>query len=276
MPACFDLAQVWPPASCSTFDASPVITDPAFYLVAVPAMVALGLAKGGFTGVGLLAVPLLSLYVSPLQAVGIMLPILMVQDALTFWSFRHSWDKRVLAIMIPGQLIGTLLAWLLAAYVSDSYVRVAVGLIAIAFTLNHWFGRVPPPRQGPPSIPGGLLAGAAAGGTSFLASAGSPPFQVYVLPLRLPRDVFVGTITAFFGLGNYMKIGPYYALGSLTIENLLTSLALLPLAVLTNVAGMWIVRRTPNELFYKIAYVLVFLIGLELIRNGLSAILTAK
>src|SRR5262245_3104336 len=115
-------------------------------------MVALGLAKGGFTGLGLLAVPFLSLYVSPLQAVGILLPILMVQDALTFWSFRNSWDKRVLAIMLPGSLIGTLLAWLLAAYVSDSYVRIAVGIIAIAFTLNHWFGRVPPPRTGPPSI----------------------------------------------------------------------------------------------------------------------------
>jgi uncharacterized membrane protein YfcA len=47
---------------------------------------------------------------------------------------------------------------------------------------------------------------------------------------------------------------------------------LLPLAIATNFAGIWLVRRTPTELFYKIAYVLMFMISAELIRSGLTTI----
>ena len=83
-----------------------IISDPAFYLVAIPAVTSLGLSKGGFSGLGGIAVPLLALVVSPVQAMGFMIPILLVQDVVTIWSYRHTWDGRILKIMIPGQLVG--------------------------------------------------------------------------------------------------------------------------------------------------------------------------
>ena len=59
-----------------------MLTDPLFWLLAVPAVIALGLAKGGFAGVGMLATPLLALIVPPLQAAAILLPILLLQDVI--------------------------------------------------------------------------------------------------------------------------------------------------------------------------------------------------
>jgi uncharacterized membrane protein YfcA len=91
---------------------------------------------------------------------------------------------------------------------------------------------------------------------------------VYVLPQRLPKLTLVGTYTIYFAALNWLKIGPYFALGQFSTANLASSALLLPVAVVANFAGIWLVRRTPTGLFYQIAYVLVFLISLELIGSG--------
>ena len=63
-----------------------MISDPWFYAAAIPAMLVLGLAKGGFGIIGLLCVPILAIVISPVQAAGITLPILILSDmvALVF------------------------------------------------------------------------------------------------------------------------------------------------------------------------------------------------
>ncbi len=106
------------------------------------------------------------------------------------------------------------------------------------------------------------------GFTSFIANTGAPPFQIYVLPQKLDKETFVGTFSLFLAIGNALKVLPYFLLGQLNPTNLATSAVLLPLAVVTNVAGVWLVRRTPAEAFYKIIYLLIFLIGLQLIYAG--------
>jgi len=121
-----------------------VPTDPIFYLAAIVAVTFLGLAKGGFAGVGLVATPLLSLVVPPVQAAAIVLPILLVQDAISAWVYRHDWDTWNLKVMLPGSIFGVGAAWMLAAYVSDGHVRLAVGLIALVFVLSYWLVPAPP------------------------------------------------------------------------------------------------------------------------------------
>jgi uncharacterized membrane protein YfcA len=138
--------------------------------------------------------------------------------------------------------------------------------------LYAWFGRMPREARRP-SAASGVFWGALSGFTSTLAQAGAPPFQVHMLPQKLHKLTLVGTNMIFFALVNWMKILPFFALGQFTTENLATSALLLPFAVATNFLGIWLVRRTPTELFYKIAYVLMFLISAELMRSGLTAML---
>lgn len=256
-----------------------MISDPLFYLIAVPAVLAIGLAKGGFAGVGLLATPLLALHLPPLEAAALLLPILIAQDVISVWWYRRDWDAWNLKVLLPGAVIGMALGWFYAAQVSDAAVRLVVGAIGVAFVahawltaaLNAWRRRAPAAAQ-KTSAASGLFWGAVSGFTSFLTQGGGPPFQVHVLPQRLPKLTLVGTATVFFAVVNLLKIGPYFALGQFTFANFRTSLALLPLAVATNALGIWLVRLTPTKLFYDLAYVLVLLVSLALMWQGAAAL----
>ena len=243
-------------------------TDPLFWIVAAIAVTLLGLAKGGFTGVGMVATPMLALIVPPLQAVTLMLPILLLQDAISVIVYRKHWDPWNLKVLIPGGLIGVGLAGLLAAYVPDYVVKLNVGIIGASFVLWRWFG----PKGGDigirPSVASGIFWGTMSGFTSTLANAGAPPWQVHMMPQHLPKLIFAGTATMYFAATNLVKVVPYVALGQFNANNLLISAVLFPLAIATNFMGVWLVRVTPQETFYKIIYVITFAISLELIRSG--------
>jgi uncharacterized membrane protein YfcA len=244
-----------------------------FYLVAVPAVIILGLSKGGFTGLGSLAMPLMSLAVSPVRAAAIVLPVLVVQDWVSVWAFRRDFSPRNLRILIPSSMIGVAVGWLLAARVSEDAVRLAVGLISIVFVFymlvrdRLGFAPVDTPR-----VDSGLLWGSLAGFTSFISHAGAPPFQVYVMPQNLTPRVFAGTSTMFFAAVNLLKIPPYFLLGQLGRDNLTISAGLIPLAVLSTFAGVWLVRRVSADRFYAVVLLLTFLIGVKLTYDAVPAL----
>ncbi len=252
-----------------------MIADPLFYAAATPAVILFGLSKGGFSGVGMLSLPLMALFISPVQAAAITLPILIVQDVVSVWAFRRTWDRRNLAILLAGALAGIFLGYLLAAEVSDAAVKLAVGMISVAFAARRLIlerGRADVPPA-PADLPRGLFWGVVTGFTSMIAHAGGPPFQIYVMPQRLNRDVFIGTGAILFALINWIKVPPYIALGQFTAENLATSAALFPLAIASTWAGVWLVRRVSAERFYTVIYILLILVGLKLVHDGAQALL---
>ena len=248
-----------------------MFTDPLFLFVAFFAVLLVGLAKGGFSGIGMAATPLLALAVPPLQALAILLPILMAQDVVSIWWYRRDWDGWNLKVMLPGAILGVGLAWAVGSVVPDNVVRLIIGVIGVTFVLNSWFGKVPPP--GRPSAASGVFWGAGAGFTSTIASAGMPPFSIHVLPQRMEKMRLVGTITMFFAAVNLMRVVPYFALGHLTRDNLMISLALLPLAIAANFLGFWLVLRISTELFYRISYALIFLISAAIFAQGVTGLL---
>ena len=252
-----------------------IITDPLFYLLAIPAILALGLGKGGFAGIGMISTPLLALTMPPLQAAAILLPILLIQDAISVWVYRREWSAWNLKVLVPGSVVGVAAAWLFAAYVPNAYVEVAVGATGVSFALYTWLGKVPAQPQRP-SVPVGMFWGSLAGFTSTIIQVGAPPYQVHILPQRLDKLTLIGTTIIFFALVNVMKLVPYFALGQFSPRTLATSVVLLPFAIAANFLGLWLARRTPTELFYKIAYLLVFIISLGLIWQGTAAILAGK
>ena len=176
--------------------------------------------------------------------------------------------------MLPGSVFGVGAAWALAAHVSDAQVRLAVGLIAAYFRARLLVSAATEKRaQAVRMRLLGVFWGGASAFTSALSHAGGPPFQIFVLPQRLSKLRFVGTATIFFAIVNCMKLVPFFALGQFSMANIKTSLVLIPLAAATNFLGVWLVRITPTEWFYRIAYTLVFLISLALIHSGLSSLL---
>lgn len=246
-------------------------TDLRFYVFAIPAVVLIGLAKGGFSGLGALGTPLIALGIDPIRGAAILLPILIVQDAVGVAAFRKSWDGHVLAVMLPGAIIGVATGYAFAASVPERWVMAALGAVSILFGLHRlWVERGHEVAASPRS-PGwvGALFGIATGFTSQIAHAGGPPFQMWVMPRRLPRDVFVGTTAIFFAVLNWIKVPAYVALGQFSRDNLLAAAALLPIAVLASLAGVRLVRRVPLDRFYTIVYLLLVAAGGKLLLGGL-------
>lgn len=242
-----------------------MIENPLFWVSAVVAVIITGISKGGFGGLALFAVPLMALTISPIQAASIMLPILILMDWVSGWSYRKHFNKGLVLRMLPAAILGIGIGWALAGFVTDNAVRIIVGVIAIAFPLYNWFG----PKSGLAAIKdsklAGHLAGALAGFTSFIAHAGGPPFQAYAIPQGLPHRIYAGSAVMFFLVVNAVKLVPYAALGQLDASNLMTSAVLLPIAPIGVLLGVWLTKRIDGVLFYRIMYGLIFLTGLKLL-----------
>ena len=255
-----------------------LFSDPLFVIVAAIAVIITGISKGGFGGIALLAVPLMSLVISPIQAAGIMLPIMIPMDFLSIWIYRKRWDGRNLAILIPAATLGITIGGLTAGSVNEDIVRLIVGVIAVVFTIHRWRGlrraaKSDAPgntvERSPPSKILGWFWGTCAGFTSFLAHAGSPPYQVYMIPQRLSKEVYTGTSVMFFASANAIKLIPYGMLGQLSVTNLSVSLWLLPLVPVGVFLGVWINRKLREDVFFAIVLTAIFVVGLKLIWDGL-------
>lgn len=262
------------PATLAVGFRAPMITDPFFYAVAIPAVVLMGLAKGGLAGVGSAGTPLLALAVSPVQAASIALPILIIQDAVGVWAFRKTVDWAILKLMLPMATIGIGLGWALARFTPEAGLEIVLGLISIGFGAQRlWAERHAIAPSKPPPRWIAAICGITAGFTSMVANAGSPPWQIYILPQRLPRDVMIGTTAIFFATVNWLKTPAFFALGQFTRETLTTAAVLAPVAIASTYLGVWVVRRMDGEAFYKIIYVLSILVGLKLCWDGVSGLI---
>lgn len=244
-----------------------MIADWQFYALAIPAVILLGLSKGGFAGIGALSLPMLAFAIDPVRAAAITLPILIAQDVVGVWAFRRTVDWRLVAWMMPGAVLGIWLGYAFAASVSPVAVMAMVGGISILFgAYRLWADRHGTPREAArwPEWAGSLF-GIASGFTSQIAHAGQPPFQLWVLPRGLSRDMLVGTTAIFFAAINWIKVPAYVALGQFTAANLMTSAVLLPLALVSTAAGVWLVRRVDPARFYRTIYWLMILVGVALL-----------
>ncbi|MEI4506557.1 sulfite exporter TauE/SafE family protein [Sphingopyxis sp. CCNWLW253] len=249
-----------------------LLADPLTLLVLAIAVVLLGLAKGGLSGVGALATPLVALVLPPTIAAALLLPILIVQDVVSVWSFRKTWDGWVIGWMLPGAAVGIAAGYAYAERVDEAKLMAALGAITLAFGLYRlWVergGRVVAASTSPGWV--GSLFGVATGFTSQIAHAGGPPFQMWVTPRRLPHLVFVGTSSILFAAINWMKVPAYIALGAFPHEVLVAAALLMPLAIVSTLLTVRWLKRIDGARFYVIIYVLMVLLGAKLVWDGLA------
>lgn len=239
-----------------------------FWVAAVVAAALVGMGKGGVPIVGMLAVPVMALVMNPVVAAGMLLPVYVVSDAFGLYAYRHAFDRRVLWIVVPGAIVGIGVGWATASVVPEAAVTLLVGVIGVAFALNLLVRKpvVAEPKE--PQVAPGLFWGAVTGFTSFVSHAGAPPYQVYTLPLGMAKAVFAGTSTIAFAIINAVKLVPYYALGQLNLGNLKLAAVLAVPAVVAVFAGVGLVKRMPERLFFQAVTWALLLISVKLIWDG--------
>jgi len=252
-----------------------LITDPLFYLVAIPAVISIGISKAGIGGTGSLATPLMALVVAVPQAAALLLPCICIADIFAIWAFRRTWDKRNLLIMIPGATIGVIIGTIIFKYLDPAVIKLIIGIIAVVFSslkfIDFVRSKVPPPPARPKVIKGGFWS-AVCGFTSFVAHSGGPPLNVYMIPQRLDKTVYMGTLAIFYTYVNYAKIIPYWWLDQFHITNLSTSLVLLPVVPVGIFIGLWIQKRIDDVIFYRAIMTLLFLTGIKLLYDGVISL----
>ncbi len=247
----------------------PLITDPYFYAVAIPAVLLLGISKSGFgAGFGSLAVPLMALAVTVPQAAAILVPVLLLMDVLSLHVYRRHFAWQLIRFMLPFGLLGTAVGTALFKVLDPHVLAGIVGVFTLLFLAQRLAFPPRPDQPAPPRWLGAVLS-TMSGFTSFIAHAGGPPANAYVIPMRLPPLVFTATMAAFFFTVNLSKWVPYAWLGLLDLRNMVTSLVLLPLAPVGIFIGVRIARRINAVLFYRFIYGGMFLTGCKLIWDAL-------
>ncbi len=238
--------------------------------MAVPAVLLLGISKSGFgAGFGSLAVPLMAFAITVPQAAAILMPVLLLMDLLGMAAFRKDFDPALLRFLVPFGLVGTAVGTLLFKVLNAQAVAAIVGAFTLLFLAQRLLF---PPRPGsapPPKWLGALLA-VTSGFTSFVAHAGGPPINAYVIPLRLSPVKFTATMAFFFFVVNLSKWIPYAWLGLLDMRNLSTSLVLLPLAPVGVWAGVRIARHISQRVFYRVLYGGMLVTGCKLLWDGFA------
>ena len=246
-----------------------LLADPWTLTLAVIAVIVVGLAKGGFSGLGVLATPLLALSLPAPVAAAVLMPVLLVMDLLGMAAFRKDLDRRLLLFLLPSGLLGILIGTALFKLLDARLVAGIVGGFTLLFLAQRLLFPPRPDSPPPPRWAGWLLS-ATSGFTSFIAHAGGPPINAYVIPLRLSPVVFTGTLAFYFFFINLAKWIPYAWLGLLDLRNMATSVVLLPLAPVGVWIGVRIAHRIQPVLFYRFVYAGMLLTGLKLVWDALA------
>jgi len=241
-----------------------------FWISGLASVMLIGISKAGFgAGVGLIATPLMALTIPTADAAALLLPILIISDFVAIRQYRARFDKRNLFIMIPGAILGIIAGWFFFGYFrgNERILKIGIGVLAlsfVAFQLLHkrLLGVI---AERKPAVGEGLFWSTLSGFTSTLAHVGSPPAMVYLLPQKLPRDIYVGTTLYFFTITNVVKLIPYAHLNLLRVGNMYTVLLLLP-AVLVGVKLGFVLNRSCSDTWFnRTVYGLLFLTGLQLV-----------
>lgn len=245
-----------------------MLTDPLFWLVAIPAVLMTGISKSGFAGgAGGLTVPLMALVVSPLAATAVMLPLLIYMDILSVRSWWGKHNARQLSILLPAAIVGIAIGYLLFDHLNEQYLRGILGAISLGFGT---YGLLLSGRfEHKPSAFIGRVCGTIAGFTSFVAHAGGPPLNAYLLPQRLVKSQYLATAVMFFAVVNGVKLIPYSLLGQINVANLWGSMLLAPVAWLGVRLGLRLQDKVSESLFKQIILALMVLVGVRLLWSAL-------
>ncbi len=123
------------------------------------------------------------------------------------------------------------------------------------------------------STPKAITAGLASGITTMVAHSGGPPLAMYLLPLGLSKEIYAGTTSLFFTVGNATKAVPWLLLVKPTAD-VWTLMAICLLAI---PAGVWLGCRFHGALdkrqIYRACYGLLVVTAMKLLWDGVSGYL---
>ena len=237
-----------------------------FFFCIVPAIILYGIAKSGLGGsMTLISIPLMTVVMPLGQALAIVLPILILSDMVAVYRFRKNFDSETLKLLVPGAAIGIFIGSITFMYFSESLLKLIIGLMGFFFAGHYFLFKTRNILSLKKSFLKGGTCSIISGFTSFCVHAGGTPLSVYLLPLKMKKEVYIGTRIIFFTCVNLIKFPFYVNLSIITLESIKYSLFLFPLAVTGIGIGYHILKIIEESLFYNIIYILILFSSAKLI-----------
>lgn len=229
-----------------------------------------GAFGGGFAIVG---IPLLSIVMDPVAAGGLLAPLFIAMDlyALRYWK-PSTWSRPDLMLLLPGLVIGIGAGYLLFRVLDHRAIAIMMAAITLAF-VGLWLVRGGEVTRHPRSSPKAIAAGLTSGVTTMVAHSGGPPLAMYLLPLGLSKEIYAGTTSLFFTVGNATKLVPWLLLVQPALETWILMGFCLPAIP----AGVWLGWRMHGRLdqrqVYRACYGLLVVTAVKLLWDGVSGFL---
>jgi uncharacterized membrane protein YfcA len=220
------------------------------WLIVLLCAVLVGMAKTGLSGVGLMVVPLLASVFGGRPSVGLLLPILIFADvfAVSFYN-RHAEWKHILRLL-PWALAGIAAGVLIGQIISDLvFNRLLAIVVLTGIVLMIWQDirkKVSVPDYWWFSMGLGLLGGFA----TMIGNAAGPIMALYLLSMRLPKNIYIGTGAWFFFIVNVVKVPFHIGIWkTITVQSLLFDVLMIPAIALGALLGIWLVKFFPEKAY---------------------------
>jgi len=233
-----------------------------------------GVSKGGLASAAAIAVPMLALFMNPVKAAAMLLPVYIVTDWIGVWLYRRDFSKRNVAILVPSILLGVAIATVITPYTPEYALLIFTGLIGLWYCLKVWLASAPTEPQEARIAPG-VFWGTLTGIASFITHSGAPPSQAFLLPQRLPKLTFAGTVAISFAIGNLVKVPAYYAIGQLDDLDWQLVALLSATGVVGTYFGRWLTGKLHDQTYVKVIQMMLFLLSIILLFRGGQEMVTA-
>ncbi|NEV14201.1 sulfite exporter TauE/SafE family protein [Rhizobium sp. SEMIA 4088] len=225
-----------------------------------------GAFGGGFSIVG---IPLLSIVMDPVVAGGLLAPLFVAMDlyAFRYWT-RSTWSRPDLVLLTPGLVLGIGIGYLLFRSLDHRAIAIIMAVTTLMF-VGLWLFKGAEVAPRPRSTPKAISAGLASGVTTMVAHSGGPPLAMYLLPLGLSKEVYAGTTSMFFAVGNATKAVPWLLLTSPTAD-LWKLMGICLLAVPSGVSLGWRLHGALDQRqIYRACYALLVITAMKLLWDGI-------
>lgn len=249
--------------------------DPITFLTVFASVFAVSFMKGAFGGgFAIVGIPLLALLMDSIEAGALLASLFVLMDlfAFRYWS-PSTWSKPDLMPLIPSLLLGIALGTWLLSVLDDRAIAILIGAVTFTFAARWYLGGGALVRR-KRSLVGASLAGTVSGITTMVAHAGGPPLAIYLISLGLPKNIYAGTTSLFFTVGNVIKLFPWLWLGFAADTAWLLVLLALPAVPLGVLTGWKLHQRLDQRTIYSLLYALLVLVSVQLLWDGISGYLT--
>jgi len=211
----------------------------------------IGMAKTGLSGVGLMVVPILANAFGGRPSVGLLLPILIFADVFAVvWYNRHAQWKHILRLL-PFAIIGILLATIVGKNISDAtFNHLLAALVITGIVILIWRDLRSEKMKIPKSKWFAASLGSVGGFATMIGNAAGPVMALYLLSMRLPKNIYIGTGAWFFFIINLSKVPLHiWSWKTITAESFILDLFVIPAIAFGAFLGIWVVKLLPEKAF---------------------------